>query len=174
MLYVPLFRQTWESVPVSKLSDLPQALIDEHELIGIDEGQFFPGIRQEWLHMSSRVCFCLITLTRDAFAHARGRADLARADVVEWCEKQANRHGKHIIVAALDGSYQRKLFGRILEVCVTQRSTQHSKCARAQLIPCAESVVKLNAVCMKCGADAPFTARTSSEVALEVIGGADK
>jgi thymidine kinase len=27
---------------------------------------------------------------------------------------------------------------------------------------------------MKCGADAPFTARTSSEVEIQVIGGADK
>jgi hypothetical protein len=97
-------RQMWDSVPVSKLSDLPQAMVDEHEVIGVDEGQFFP-------------------------------------DVVEWCEKQANRHGKHVIVAgrehvrsycllrlierscslscvspALDGSFQRKQFGRILEV----------------------------------------------------------
>src|SRR4051812_49377499 len=52
----------WDSVPVSKLSDLPQAMVDDHEVIGVDEGQFFP-------------------------------------DVVEWCDKQANRHGKHVIVA---------------------------------------------------------------------------
>ena len=45
--------------------------------------------------------------------------------------------GKIIIVAALDGTFQRKAFGRILE-----------------LVPLAEYVVKLSAVCMMCSNDA--------------------
>jgi len=57
----------------------------------------------------------------------------------------------------LDGTFERKPFGDILS-----------------LIPLSESVVKLNAVCMKCYADAAFSKRIGAEKAVEVIGGADK
>lgn len=43
-----------------------------------------------------------------------------------------------------------------------------------ELVPCAESVVKLKAVCMVCYREAAFTKRLGSETAVEVIGGADK
>lgn len=62
--------------------------------------------------------------------------------LVEMCERMANEH-KVVIVAGLDGTFQRKPFGRILE-----------------LIPLAEKVIKLSAVCMYCSKDAPFTQRT--------------
>lgn len=91
----------------------------EYDVIGVDEGQFFP-------------------------------------DVVTFCEQMADR-GKTVIVAALDGTYQRKGFGNILE-----------------LVPLAESVVKLTAVCMQCYGEASFTKRKGAETAVEVIGGADK
>ena len=65
--------------------------------------------------------------------------------------------GKIIIVAALDGTFQRKPFLHILE-----------------LVPLAESVTKLTAVCTICGQDASFTKRITTEEAIEVIGGADK
>lgn len=68
----------------------------------------------------------------------------------------ANR-GKIVIVAALDGTFQRKPFGNILE-----------------LVPLAEEVTKLNSVCTSCGNDASFSKRIGSEVEVEVIGGADK
>ena len=42
------------------------------------------------------------------------------------------------------------------------------------LVPLAESVVKLKAVCMVCFKDAAFTKRLGSEKEIEVIGGADK
>ena len=42
------------------------------------------------------------------------------------------------------------------------------------LIPLAESVTKLNAVCMLCYKDAAFTKRLGSETQVEVIGGAEK
>ncbi|XP_064618002.1 thymidine kinase, cytosolic-like [Liolophura sinensis] len=90
-----------------------------HDVIGIDEGQFFP-------------------------------------DVVEFCDIMAEM-GKTVIVAALDGTFQKKGFGNILN-----------------LVPLAESVVKLNAVCMKCFSAASFTKRKGSEKEVEVIGGADK
>lgn len=77
-------------------------------------------------------------------------------DVVEFCEAMANA-GKTVIVAALDGTFQRKAFGNIL-----------------QLVPLAESVVKLNAVCMECYREASYTKRLGAEKEVEVIGGAEK
>uniref|UniRef100_A0AAR2JCW4 Thymidine kinase n=2 Tax=Pygocentrus nattereri TaxID=42514 RepID=A0AAR2JCW4_PYGNA len=77
-------------------------------------------------------------------------------DTVEFCEEMANR-GKTVIVAALDGTFQRKPFGNILS-----------------LVPLAESVVKLNAVCMECFKEASYTKRLGAEKEVEVIGGADK
>ena len=77
-------------------------------------------------------------------------------DVTEISEFLAN-NGKIVIVAALDGTWQRKPFENI-----------------ANLISASESIVKLTAVCMICKRDAPFTKRTCDDTALEVIGGADK
>jgi len=80
------------------------------------------------------------------------------ADVVEWCETMANM-GKIVLVAALDGTFQRKPFCDILS-----------------LVPLAEEVTKLSAVCMNCFKDAAFSKRISSGDGekVEVIGGADK
>jgi thymidine kinase len=77
-------------------------------------------------------------------------------DVVPFCEELANA-GKIVIVAALDGTFQRKPFGSILD-----------------LVPLSESVIKLKAVCMNCFQDAAFSKRIGSETQVEVIGGADK
>ncbi|KAG0712142.1 Thymidine kinase, cytosolic [Chionoecetes opilio] len=68
-------------------------------------------------------------------------------DTVEFAEAMANA-GKTVIVAALDGTYQRVGFGSIL-----------------QLVPLAESVVKLSAVCVMCYQEAHYTKRTSTETA---------
>ncbi|XP_078257720.1 thymidine kinase, cytosolic, partial [Rhinoraja longicauda] len=76
-------------------------------------------------------------------------------DCVEFCEEMAN-NGKTVIVAALDGTFQRKAFGNILN-----------------LVPLAESVVKLTAVCMNCYREAAFTKRLGVEKKVEVIGGMD-
>lgn len=77
-------------------------------------------------------------------------------DTVAFAEEMANA-GKIVIVAALDGSYQRTAFGDILN-----------------LIPLAESVIKLTAVCMSCYREASFTKRIGLEKELEVIGGPEK
>ena len=77
-------------------------------------------------------------------------------DIVDFCEMMANE-GKTVIVAALDGTFQRKAFGSILN-----------------LVPLAESVVKLTAVCMECFREAAYTKRLGLEKEVEVIGGADK
>ena len=62
-----------------------------------------------------------------------------------------------MIVAALDGTFQRQAFNRVLE-----------------LVPLAEDVTKLTAVCTSCRGPASFTTRYGNETAVEVIGGADK
>lgn len=64
---------------------------------------------------------------------------------MEFCEDMAN-DGKTVIVAALDGTFQRQPFGTILN-----------------LVPLAESVIKLKAVCMLCYNDAAFTKRLGGE-----------
>lgn len=74
-------------------------------------------------------------------------------DLVPFAEQMADK-GKIIIVAALDGDFQRKSFGDILG-----------------LVPLAESIDKLKAVCMMCFQDASFTKRKGSETEIEVIGG---
>jgi len=93
--------------------------LDAYDVIGVDEGQFFP-------------------------------------DLVEFCEYAAEQ-GKIVMVSALDGTYQRKGFPNILT-----------------LIPLAEHVVKLTAVCMLCFGEGAFTKRISNDEGVEVIGGADK
>ena len=91
------------------------------EVVGIDEGQFFP-------------------------------------DIAEVVELWAN-HGKIVIVAALDGTFEKKPFGSVLK-----------------LVPLAESVEKLLAVCMCCHEkEASFTKRRESNSGSDVIfiGGAE-
>ena len=77
-------------------------------------------------------------------------------DLTDFCEDLATNHNKIIIVAALDGTFQRKPFNT------------------TDLIPLAESITKLNAVCQICLKDASFSKRLGSETEVEVIGGSDK
>jgi len=111
-------RQQEVARSTAKLQDLHH-LLPEFDVVGIDEGQFFP-------------------------------------DIVEFSEAAANT-GKIVVIAALDGTFQRKPFGSVLS-----------------LIPMAEKVTKLSAVCMICYKDAAFTKRLGAELDIEVIGGADK
>jgi len=108
----------WKAHPCSTLAEVGETATD-YEVIGIDEGQFFP-------------------------------------DIVTFSEQMANM-GKIVIIAALDGTFQRKPFNNILE-----------------LIPLAEDVTKLTAVCTYCQKDASFSKRIGKETEVEVIGGADK
>jgi thymidine kinase len=66
-------------------------------------------------------------------------------DIVEFSEKMANL-GKTVMVAALDGTFQRKGFASVLE-----------------LVPLAEHVVKLTAVCMNCFGEGSYTKRISAD-----------
>ncbi len=62
-------------------------------------------------------------------------------DLIEFVEMCVNRW-KIVIVAGLDGTFERKPFGQM-----------------CQLIPLADSVKKLKAVCSFCGNKAPFSLR---------------
>jgi thymidine kinase len=106
-----------EAHPCLTLTDASN-LVEKVDVIGVDEGQFFP-------------------------------------DIVTFCERMANQ-GKIVIVAALDGTFQREPFGTILG-----------------LLPLAESVTKLNAVCQYCNKEAAFTKRLGSETEIEIIGGSE-
>ena len=76
-------------------------------------------------------------------------------NLVVFCEEMANQ-GKLVIIAALDGTFERKAFGSVLE-----------------LIPLAESVTKLDAVCVDWKHSASFTKRLCDSKETELIGGAD-
>ena len=77
-------------------------------------------------------------------------------DLAESCEAWA-RAGKTVIVAALDATFQREPFNDVLS-----------------LVPIAEQVTKLSAVCARCGDDAAFTKRVNTaSKRLELIGGAE-
>eukprot|EP00644_Phytophthora_capsici_P007282 jgi/Phyca11/112706/e_gw1.22.66.1 len=106
-----------EAMPVQTLAEV-RPFLDECDVIGIDEGQFYP-------------------------------------DLVEFCQEAANM-GKVIVVAALDATFERKAFDSVVE-----------------LIPTAEKVVKLNAICSSCGQDAAFTRRLVADTTLELIGGSE-
>ncbi|KAE8686664.1 Thymidine kinase [Hibiscus syriacus] len=77
-------------------------------------------------------------------------------DLYDFCCEAADRDGKTVIVAGLDGDYLRRSFGSVLDI-----------------IPLANSVMKLTARCELCGKRAFFTLRKTDETQTELIGGAD-
>ena len=86
-------------------------------MIGIDEGQFFPDIVNWCEEMANRYSFW-----------SKYQVKLIRED-----EKLCLFRGKIVLVAALDGTFQRLPFPEMLA-----------------LVPLAEAVTKLQAVCMVC------------------------
>ncbi|KAM1766457.1 hypothetical protein ACFX11_005470 [Malus domestica] len=77
-------------------------------------------------------------------------------DLYDFCSEVADRDGKKVIVAGLDGDDLRRKFGSVLDI-----------------IPLADSVTKLTARCELCGKRAFFTLRKTEEMQTELIGGAD-
>jgi thymidine kinase len=83
-------------------------------------------------------------------------------DLSEFCAVAADLDGKRVILAGLDGDFKRQKFGQVLDV-----------------IPHADSVTKLTAVCRYCenegnyNSPALFSLRLAEERAQEVVGGAD-
>lgn len=76
--------------------------------------------------------------------------------IVSACETLANS-GKIVIVAALDGNFQRRPFTSTID-----------------LVSIAETVVKLSAICIVCKKDASFTKRITDETEEIVVGGSEK
>ena len=68
-----------------------------------------------------------------------------------------NLEGKNVIVTGLDGDYQRKPMGEILN-----------------LLPISNNITKLSSKCNICNKEAIFTHRTSQEKEQVLIGGIDK
>uniref|UniRef100_A0A1J3E0X5 Thymidine kinase n=1 Tax=Noccaea caerulescens TaxID=107243 RepID=A0A1J3E0X5_NOCCA len=77
-------------------------------------------------------------------------------DLYEFCRDAADKEGKTVIVAGLDGDYLRRRFGSVLDV-----------------IPIADTVTKLTSRCEVCGKRASFTLRKTNERETEIIGGAE-
>ena len=86
----------------------------------------------------------------DAFIINEGQFFSDLYDVVKLL---LNVHNKKVYVCGLDGDYKMKKFGQILD-----------------LIPLADHVEKLHAVCSLCKAPASFTKRLTRETAQKVIG----
>ena len=80
-------------------------------------------------------------------------------DLVEFVLEAVEVYEKHVIIAGLDGDASRKPFGSLLE-----------------LIPYADTIVKLKALCKKCrdGTEALFTSKKTPDIATVDIGGSDK
>lgn len=74
--------------------------------------------------------------------------------IVDWCDHR----GKHVIAGGLDGDFRRAPFGDVL-----------------RLIPHAEKVVKLSALCKRCrdGTPANFTMRITKDENQTVVGSDD-
>lgn len=76
-------------------------------------------------------------------------------DLEEYVEKWVNEHKASVYVCGLDGDFQRKKIGSIMDI-----------------IPIADSVTKLSSVCKNCNGmnKAIFTHRITKETAQVVIG----
>jgi thymidine kinase len=77
-------------------------------------------------------------------------------NLYETVVKMVDTDSKHVIVVGLDGDYQRKPIGEVL-----------------QCIPIADTVTRLSAYCSVCkdGTLAPFTARISNALTQIIVGG---
>ena len=75
------------------------------------------------------------------------------SDLYEVVKLLVNEHNKKVYVCGLDGDYQMRKFGQILD-----------------LVPICDEVVKLHAVCTICKAPASFTKRITQETEQKVIG----
>lgn len=75
------------------------------------------------------------------------------ADLYDTVRKLVQEYGKEVYVCGLDGDFKMRKFGQILDI-----------------IPLADRVDKLHAVCAQCGHDAGFTKRLSNEKEQKLIG----
>jgi thymidine kinase len=74
-------------------------------------------------------------------------------DLKEWVIEQVDKYNKHIILCGLDSDFKRERFGDLLDI-----------------IPHANSIVKLNGTCSKCNNPSIYTHRVTQEIEQEIIG----
>lgn len=123
---------------VASLSEADNA-VWHYDVVAVHEGQFFPGTANpDNLEWLNASLSCC------------GTHPVRPADLVEQAEKWAN-DGKTVLVSALDATFQAKPFMSVL-----------------MLIPLAENVIKLTAICTGCRKEASFTKRLSAETDVEV------
>lgn len=67
------------------------------------------------------------------------------SDLLDFCSTAADEDAKHVIVAGLDGDFQRRRFGQILDI-----------------VPFADSVTKLTAKCTYCMQEASAAAKAAA------------
>ena len=77
------------------------------------------------------------------------------SDLPEMCERWANE-GRRVVIAALDGDFKRRLFGRVNE-----------------LLPLCEEITKLRGVCGVCHQTSSFSQRLVPSTTQVVIGGSE-
>ena len=75
------------------------------------------------------------------------------SDLKKVVVKLVEEYNKHVVICGLDSDYKREKFGDIWE-----------------LIPHADTIVKLKGKCQKCNNDSIFTHRITNETEQEVIG----
>eukprot|EP00471_Norrisiella_sphaerica_P000792 CAMPEP_0184487754 /NCGR_PEP_ID=MMETSP0113_2-20130426/10315_1 /TAXON_ID=91329 /ORGANISM="Norrisiella sphaerica, Strain BC52" /LENGTH=173 /DNA_ID=CAMNT_0026870153 /DNA_START=317 /DNA_END=838 /DNA_ORIENTATION=- len=76
-------------------------------------------------------------------------------DLAPFCRRAADQ-GRTVIVAGLDGDFQRQRFGQVLDI-----------------VPIADAVIKLSAKCSVCDEEAPFTGRVVDSKEQTFVGGAE-
>ena len=109
------------------------------------------------------------SLVREALPESTWQACL-QADVIcvdegqfleglsAFCDTMARVHHKRLLVAALDGDFQRKPFAEV-----------------SRLMPLCDEFQKLTSVCVECGRTAPFTRKIAGSTQEQVdVGGAEK
>ncbi|CAL9129501.1 unnamed protein product [Musa acuminata var. zebrina] len=130
---------------------------DKDHRYGLDSVVTHDGVKMPCFAVSELLSF------RDKLgAEAYNKLDVIGIDEAQFFEdlydfcNAADCDGKTVVVAGLDGDYLRKRFGSVLDV-----------------VPLADSVMKLTARCEICGRRASFTLRKTNETQTELIGGAD-
>lgn len=113
-----------KSMKVGSLSEIDDSIINEYDVIGVDEANFYPDIHR----------------------------------VVDWVDI----HKKIVIVCGLNGTYDRKLFGKYHEI-----------------LPYADEIILHKSFCSICNEDATFTAKKIEDSICHnrdgiLVGGAEK
>ena len=74
-------------------------------------------------------------------------------DLYKWIDHLVNKKNCKVYVCGLDGDFERRKFGSILDI-----------------IPLCDDLIKLKAICQECKKDGIFTHRLTDEITQTVIG----